>query len=79
MKQVVIDNITYDYVTGSKIAIVVKGEPTASAVTIPASITVEGITYPVTTIGTKAFWNKNIIKELTISEGIKTIGSDAVT
>ena len=77
LKQVVIDNITYDYVTGSKIAIVVKGEPTASAVTIPASITVEGITYPVTTIGTKAFWNKNIIKELTISEGIKTIGSRA--
>ena len=77
LKQVTIDNITYEYVTGSKIAIAVKGNPTENVVTIPASITVEGITYPVTTIGTKAFWNKNIIKELTISEGIKIIDSKA--
>ena len=77
LKQVTIDNITYEYVTGSKIAIAVKGNPTENVVTIPASITVEGVTYPVTTIGTEAFWNKNIIRELTISEGIKTIDSKA--
>ena len=48
-------------------------------VKIPKTITVEGITYKVTSIADKAFYkNKNITK-ITIGENVKTIGERAFT
>ena len=77
LKEVTIDDITYNYVTGSKVATLLNGAPSSSNLTIPSTILVDGVIYPVTAISQDAFWNKNNIETLIISEGIKTIGDGA--
>ena len=79
LKEVTIDEVTYSYATGSKEAIVTLCQPTGTKLTIPSSIKVDGIVYSVTTIGAKAYLDRisDNIKELTISEGIKSIGTRA--
>ena len=77
LKETTIDGFTYQYITDSKVAMLIKGEPETSTVVIPSSIDIEGVNYALISIEGKAFWNMNIIKELTISEGIQTIGDKA--
>ena len=77
LKEVTIDGMTYVYVTGSKIATLIKGESNSSELNIPSSISIDGIDIDVTTIGRDAFFNNNSITKLTVSEGIKIIEASA--
>lgn len=56
----------------------VKGcSPTLENVVIPSTMTYNGATYAVTSIGEKAFYSNKVITNLTIPSSIKTIGSMA--
>ena len=74
----VVDGLNYIYATGSKTATVVDGDYSGlEHVTIPASITVEGVDYKVTAIGSEAFGGCRNIKSITINAALETIGSYA--
>lgn len=78
-KTVVIDDITYEYTTGLETATLVKGNADALVgrdVTVPSSITADGITYKVTSIANEAF-QKCQINSVTIEPGVETIGRSA--
>lgn len=49
----------------------------AKTVDIPATITVDGITYKVTAIASKAFYKNSKVTSVTIGSNVKTIGSKA--
>ena len=48
-----------------------------TAVTIPASVTYNGYTYPVTSIGTSAFEGLTNLQSVTLPTSVTTIGTDA--
>lgn len=50
---------------------------TESVVTVPETVTSDGITYPVTEIGGYAFHDNNYIMEVILSSSIKKIGAGA--
>jgi hypothetical protein len=50
---------------------------TAESVVIPASVTIEGKSYPVTTIGEGAFQGYESLSELTLPQTVTTIGANA--
>ena len=77
LKEVTIDGMTYAYVTGSKVATLIKGQTDSSELNIPGSFSVDGVDIAVTTIGRSAFFNNNSITKLTVSEGIKNIEASA--
>ncbi len=77
LKDVVIDGMTYTYATGTRSASLAKGVTNEKDVTIPSTITVNEITYTVTDIDPSAFNNASSLVNLTISEGIQTIGANA--
>lgn len=54
-----------------------KVDKTKSSITIPATITVDGITYKVTSISKNAFKNNKNLKKVTIGKNITTIGTNA--
>ena len=54
-----------------------KVDKTKSSITIPDTITVDGITYKVTSISKNAFKNNKNLKKVTIGKNITTIGSNA--
>lgn len=54
-----------------------KVDKTKSSITIPATITVDGITYKVTSISKNAFKNNKKLKKITIGKNITTIGANA--
>ena len=49
----------------------------SNEVTIPASVTYDGITYSVTSIGNYAFYGCNSLSSVTLSEGLNSIGDRA--
>ncbi|MBE5871636.1 MAG: hypothetical protein E7294_10305 [Lachnospiraceae bacterium] len=49
----------------------------AKKVAVPATLTVKGVTYKVTSIGKNAFKDNKKLKSVTIPEGVKTIGANA--
>ncbi len=73
LKETTINGISYSYVTGSKVATLLSGDPTSSNMTIPSAIDIDGVNYSVIAIAQQAFWNKNTLENLIISEGVKTI------
>ena len=77
LRETTIDGINYSYVTGSKVAILLSGDPTSSDMTIPSAIEIDGGDYSVITIAQNAFFNKNILENIIIPEGIKTIENSA--
>lgn len=79
VKEVIVDGVTYTCVLNYKKAVILTqtNDDLPETLTIPASVSLDGVEYLVTTISDEAFWNKNIIRELTISEGITTIGERA--
>ena len=77
LKETTINGISYSYVTGSKVATLLSGDPTSSNMTIPSAIDIDGVNYSVIAIAQQAFWNKNILENLIISEGVKTIDNSA--
>ena len=48
-----------------------------TSVTVPASVTIKGVTYKVTSIKANAFKNCKKLKKVTIGKNIKTIGKNA--
>ncbi len=77
MYEVTLDGMTYAYIPNLKIAKLTKGISDAKDVTIPSSISIDGISYQVTDIERSAFYGFNSLVNLTVSEGIKTIGYTA--
>jgi hypothetical protein len=72
------------YLLGTTTAQVVKDQSSDksvykdyTAVTIPASVTYNGYTYPVTSIGTSAFEALANLQSVTLPTSINTIGTDA--
>lgn len=49
----------------------------ATKVTVPAKVTMNGITYKVVSIGKNAFKKHKEIKKITIGSNVKTVGTDA--
>lgn len=54
-----------------------KNSAKVSSVKIPSTVTIEGITYKVTSINTKAFQNNKKITKITIGSNVTVIGSRA--
>ena len=78
VKDVTVDGLNYTCSTGSKTAMVIAGDyGELTAVTIPATITVDQETFNVTSIGPRAFYNYNNIREVVLSEGLETISDEA--
>ena len=77
MYEVTLEGMTYAYIPNLKIAKLTKGISDAKDVTIPSSISIDGISYQVTDIERSAFYGFNSLVNLTVSEGIKTIGYTA--
>lgn len=74
----------YSYVVtkkGAKNGAVAFKEVTSAIanVTVPKTITVDGITYRVTSIADKALFKNKHIQKITLNENIKTVGADAFT
>ena len=77
MYETTLDGMTYAYIPNLKIAKLTKGISDATDVTIPSSISIDGISYQVEDIERSAFYGFNSLVNLTVSEGIKTIGYTA--
>ena len=83
--KVEIDGIWYNLITKGKVAeVTFKGDSYNSyydeysgSITIPATVTHNGVTYSVTSIGDYAFRDCNNLKSITIPEGVTSIGSGA--
>ena len=70
--------LNYRYFTGENIAVVISGEYSElQKVTIPGSVTLDGSTYSVKAVGSRAFNNCTSIDSLIIEEGVETIGNNA--
>ena len=70
--------LNYRYFTGENIAVVISGEYSElQKVTIPGSVTLDGSTYSVKAVGSRAFYNCTNIDSLIIEEGVETIGNNA--
>ena len=76
-EKVQIDGIWYNLVEKAKIAEVTNGRGCVGNITIPSTITNEGIEYRVISINANAFVQCSDITSLYISEGITKIGDDA--
>ena len=74
----IVDGIYYNLVTKAKEA-EVKRNPSkySGSIVIPDTITYEGITYSVTSIGNEAFYWCSKLSAVTLSSSLKTIGNCA--
>ncbi|MCM1162472.1 MAG: leucine-rich repeat protein [Roseburia sp.] len=63
--------------SGSTVEYVKAGNTKAASITIPKTVTIDGITYKVTGIAKNAFKNNRKLKKLIIESNIKTIGQNA--
>lgn len=80
MKETEIDGMKYAYTTGDRTAKLLKGSRTKEKeLTIPSTISVDGVEYSVKTIGESALANASSVQILIVSEGISVIESDAFT
>ena len=77
MKEVLVDDITYLCVAGSRTAVLTKCSSKSKEITVPTSISDEGVEYAVVTIDESAFANNSSLVNLMISDGVKTIRNKA--
>ena len=76
--KVEIDGIWYNLVSKAKQAEVTNGDTKYSgSITIPATISHEGMQYSVTSIGEQAFYYCNSLTDITLPESVTSIGSQA--
>ena len=66
---------------GSNGAVTVTGVKSSklTSVKIPDEVTIDGYTFKVTAIASKAFQNKSKLKTITIGNNVKSIGSKAIS
>lgn len=50
-----------------------------TSVTIPATVKIDGYTFKVTSIASKAFYKQSKLKTITIGDNVKTIGKNAIS
>lgn len=76
MKEGIDGDLKYAYATGSRVATVIKGDNYSrfEKVVIPATATIDGITYPVKYLGMNAFRECYSIQTVTFNEGLEGIG-----
>ena len=75
--QEIIDGVIYK-VAGSSVTVTgYSKESNITNVTIPATVTIDEVTYPVTSIASKAFANNLNLKSVTIGNNVTTIGESA--
>ena len=73
-----VGGLTYSYAKGSGYAKVVAGNYSSlSSVTIPGSVSIDGINYVVNEIGSGAFRECSNLTAVIMEDGIETIGSNA--
>ena len=77
MKEVLAGDITYLCVAGSRTAVLTKCSSKSKEITVPTSISDEGVEYAVVTIDESAFANNSSLVNLMISDGVKTIRNKA--
>lgn len=71
--EVVQNGISYSIDEEKKIAEAVEYDQSSSYVTIPSTITVDGKSYAVVSIGEKAFWDNDKLQSVTIEDGVLDI------
>lgn len=64
-------------VSGAEVAYKAPVNKKAKTVSVPATVTFDGVTYKVTSIGAKAFMNNKKITKVTIGSNVKVIGKNA--
>ena len=64
-------------VTAGEVAYTKSTNTSATTLTIPSTVKIDGITYKVTSIGANAFANNKKLTKVTIGSNVKTIGSKA--
>ena len=69
--------VTVSNISAGTVEYVKPESKTASTIKIPETITVDGITYQVTSIGDDAFKNNKNVKKITIGSNVTTIGKNA--
>ena len=78
VKEIKVGDLNYWYVEGNNYASVVKGDYSdLRNITIPSSISVEGVNYSVKSINVGAFSGCYEMESTILSEGIETIGKQA--
>ena len=79
IKEAVVDSLNYAYLMSTQTATVIASDDYSSytAITIPATVTIDGAVYQVKEIGNGAFRDRYRLQNVTISEGIETIGKEA--
>ena len=77
--KVEIDGIWYNLITEAKTAEVTSSDGTkySGSITIPATVTYDGVAYSVTSIGEWAFYYCTSLTAITIPEGVTSIGGEA--
>ena len=73
------DSLKYAYLMSSQTATVIASDKyrSYSAITIPATVTIDGVVYRVTEIGASAFRECYSLYNITINDGVEKIGSSA--
>jgi hypothetical protein len=66
-------------VTGSTTVAFTGTTSTATKITVPATVTVNGVKYKVTSIAANAFKNNKTVKTIVVGTNVKKIGSSAFT
>ncbi|MEE1252749.1 MAG: leucine-rich repeat protein, partial [Bacteroidales bacterium] len=74
--QFTVGDLTYETTSGNEVE-VHDCSLSATSVVIPDTVTNEGITYSVTSIGDSAFWRCNSVTSITIGENVTSIGEGA--
>jgi hypothetical protein len=74
MNNFTVDNISYSGTLGTPNVATVMGTDLTGAIVIPNTVTFNGNTYNVTTIGAESFSSRSNISSFTIPENITTIG-----
>lgn len=77
LPQLNVGDLTLDYYTEWEGYVVSDYRGSASSISIPSSVTVEGRSYPITRINDRAFYARKSVKEVELPDSIVTIGDHA--
>ena len=78
LKEASVGDLLYSYLEGGSTASVIASDYSQlETVEIPSNITIDGLSYTVTSIGNAAFTQLTNIKSVKFNEGLQEIGSDA--